>query len=292
MADHASLRRCMRILLVAALLLPFFVQAQPEDWYQVELLVFSSPAGENAELWEATPAIAYPDAGQFLVEQGERSATASQAGAASALAAAGPTPFATLPATQRELASQASAMQRSGRYRILFHEAWLQPIENQSTAVPIVLDHSGDGGQWPALQGTIKLYRSGDLQLETNLWLNTQGEYLNSAWRMPTPPRGPASGVHAAPAQTAPAPSSAAAAGQEYPYRHAVLLDQKRGVNSGELLYIDHPMLGVVAKITALSALEPAATAPLENTPPPKPATDTPLENTPPPEPATDTPPG
>jgi hypothetical protein len=276
MAD-CVITRCLRVLLGAALLLPLCAQAQQARWYQVEVLVFSYPAGGAAEQWEATPKLAYPTVTQRLTGAREQSAVVPQADAASPPAAVQPIPFATLPATQRELARQADAMQRSGRYQILFHEAWLQPMANQAAAVPIVLDHSGDGGPWPALQGTIKLYHSGDLQLETNLWLNTQGEYLHSSWRMPPPPLGPASGIRETPAQAVPdASGPAAPADKEYPFRHAVLLNQTRHLRSGELLYIDHPMMGVLAKITAITEAQPTVTAQPETKPSLQPATPTP----------------
>jgi len=269
-----SLAQFVRILIGTALLLSLSVQAQTESWYRVELLVFSYPAGGTAEQWEATPELTYPQATQFLTEPGEQAASAQQAGPANVPVPVQPTPFATLPSTLREFGSKADAMQRSGRYRILFHETWLQPMANQSAAVPIVLDHSGDGGQWPALQGSIKLYMSGDLYLETNLWLNTQGEYLHSSWRMPPPPLGPASSVPEMPVPTAPQPQDSAASptapGSVYPFRHAVLLQQTRRMRSAEVNYIDHPMLGVVAKITALSGVEPETTAQPETTVPPK----------------------
>jgi hypothetical protein len=258
----------VRFLIGAALLLPLATQAQTEGLYQVELLVFSYPAGGTAEQWEATPDLAYPEATRFLTMPGERSAAALPV--ADAPVPAQPPSFATLPATQREFASKADAMQRSGRYQILFHETWLQPMTNQSAAVPIVLDRSGDGGQWPALQGTITLYMSSDVNLETNLWLNTQGEYLHSMWRMPPPPLGPASSARETPLQTAPelhdTTANPVAPGSAYPFRHAVLLQQTRRMRSGEVNYLDHPMLGVVAKITALSEVEPEATAPPEAT--------------------------
>lgn len=38
-----------------------------------------------------------------------------------------------------------------------------------------------------------------------------------------------------------------------YPYRHAVLLQQHRRMRSAEVHYLDHPMLGVVVKLTPLS---------------------------------------
>jgi len=248
------------LIFCAALLLPSVALAQADSWYRVELLVFSYPAGGTAEKWEATPDLAYPDNARFLTSPGDRSALSgpvpngsTTGDEPSAAASLQPTPFATLPSTQREFAGKAESMQRSGRYRILFHEAWLQPMMGQSAAFPIVLDRSGDGGQWPALQGTIKLYESNDINLETNLWLNTQGEYLHSAWRMPPPPLGPPS--------IAPRPQSAVAAANDrtYPYRHAVLLKQKHLLGKGEANYIDHPMLGVLVKVLPVSEIDQGA---------------------------------
>ncbi len=261
-----------RILVGVALLLPLATQAQTESLYQVELLVFSYPAGGTEEQWEATPDLAYPATTRFLTMPGEQ---AGQVAPTHTPVPAQPTPFVTLPASQREFGSKADTMQRSGRYRILFHEAWLQPMTSQSGTLPIVLDHSGDGGQWPALQGTITLYLSGDVNLETNLWLNTQGEYLNSSWRMPPPPLGPVSSS----ARGAPLPSISGSrgtaatpesSGSAYPFRHAVLLQQVRRMRSGEVAYIDHPMLGVVAKITALGEVAPEASATPEAAPNPE----------------------
>jgi Peptidoglycan-binding protein, CsiV len=248
-----------RLLIGAALLFPFYAHAQMERLYRVELMVFSYPGGGASEQWDATPDLAYPESTRALI-----SATPPDP--------LHPTPFATLPSAQRELDGKATEMQRSGRYHILFHEAWIQPMTSESEATSIVLDRSGDGGQWPALQGTIKLYLSNDINLETNLWLNTQGEYLHSAWRMPQPPLGPPS-VALQPQSIVSEPKD-----RTYPYRHAVLLQQTRHMRSGEVNYIDHPMLGVVVKVMPLSGIGPEAPAQSGTTTEPKPG----LETTPP----------
>jgi hypothetical protein len=251
MADRSPAQYARILICCALYLLPHATQAQTESVYKVELLVFSYPLGGTAEQWDATPDLAYPKLKHFLTLPGDPTATALTAGPA------------TLPSTQREFAGRADSMQRSGRYRILFHEAWIQPMVEQSAALPIVLDRSGDGGQWPALQGSIKLYTMNDLYLETNLWLNTQGEYLHSTWRMPPPPLGPRF-----------VESSSAISEQtdkDYPYRHAVLLQQTRHMRSGEVTYIDHPMIGVVVKITALSGAVPETTLQPEANVPQKP---------------------
>lgn len=229
-----------QLILGTTLLLSFHAQSQTESLYRVELLVFSYPAGGTSEQWEATPELAYPKSARPLIKTPSPDLML-------------PTPFATLPATQRELAGKAAEMQRSGRYHILFHETWIQPIDSAAESMPLVLDSSGDGGEWPTLQGTINLYTAPDLTLDTNLWLNTQGEYLHSAWRMPPPPLGPASLER----QTA---SATAPQHRNYPFRHAVLLKQTQRMRSDEISYVDHPMLGVIAKVTALGAPEPNST--------------------------------
>ncbi len=186
-----------------------------------------------------------------------------------------PTPFMVLPAEAREFRGKAAYMERNGPYRILFHEVWWQPVSSARAALPIVLDQSGDDQAYPALQGTIKLHRSRFLHVETRLWLNTDGDYLPGTWRMPAPPLAPTSlELIAAPVPPAnpvgpdavvgynpqwdiaggllddPEPE----AGPAYPYRHAVLLQQQRRMRSNEVHYIDHPLFGLVIKLTPLDA--------------------------------------
>jgi hypothetical protein len=167
-----------------------------------------------------------------------------------------------------------------------------------------VLDHSGDDQQWPPLQGSINLFLTRYLHLETDLWLNTGGDYLPGGWRMPAPPFGPPSlvieeeaeidisaaidalstggaadpaavpaddpgqapeaamGGDASPRDTTPAPGEmAAAAAPVYPFRHAVQLQQTRRMRSGEVHYIDHPLLGIIVKLTPVTAQDLSAVA-------------------------------
>jgi hypothetical protein len=48
---------------------------------------------------------------------------------------------------------------------------------------------------------------------------------------------------------------------QQYPYRHAVLLQQKRRMRSEEIHYIDHPLLGIVVTLTPMTPEELEAQA-------------------------------
>ncbi len=203
-------------------------------------------------------------------------------------AAALPTPFIALPHPRRELHGKSAYMQRTGRYRTLFHETWVQPVASEARAIPLVLDDSGALESWPRLQGTVKLHLSRYLHIETNLWLNTSGDYLPGTWRMPAAPLGPPSLIVEAPepelepyyVNQVPAPEEEEAldpnalpleaAGPVYPWRHAVLMQQSRRMRSNEIHYLDHPLLGVVIKFTPLddeqlaemAAAEAASAAP------------------------------
>lgn len=276
-----------RILASACLLAASTSFAQADRWFRIELLVFSHKSSQSTEQWDATPKLTYPDPARFLIYPDRIAAnrkkhpTVSEvdrfgrqtvdavskpmsSANASGASAAGPA-FVTLPASQQEFRGKAAYMQRSGRYRTLFHEAWVQPVPDKAAALPIIVDQSGDTGQWPLLQGSITIYLSRYLHLKTNLWLNTTGDYLPGVWRMPAPPLGPPSLIieepddvvrvwDSAAAQSANAADGAGPdAGPIYPFRHAVLLQQQRRMRSSEVHYIDNPKLGVVIKITPVT---------------------------------------
>jgi hypothetical protein len=268
-------------LCLLALLLADAAPAQEERWYRVELLVFSQQAqgAGSGEQWVAIPELAYPEPLRFLIEPGRIAANLRAYRGRSSIdgygrqiidvrSPAGGEPdtggdaagsaFTLLPASELEFRDKAVQMSRSGRYRTLFHEAWQQPVGDKAAAVPIALDHSGDGGHWPALQGSINLYLSRYIHLQTNLWLNTNGEYFPGAWRMPPPPLAPPSLIVTGLPAQAEQPywvtheAESAAPGAVYPYRHAVLLRQSRRMRSNEIHYIDHPLMGLLVKLTPL----------------------------------------
>lgn len=299
--------------------------AQDERWYRVELLAFSQRGNELAEQWEPTPQLRYPEMARFLMRPDEvptdssevpdtstpATETGTQTGAAEEAVINAEdilsepsfeNAFVLLSSEQHELSAAANTMNRTGRYRVLFHGAWTQPVAARSEALPIILERSGDTGHWPALQGSIKLYLSRYLHLETNLWLNTNGDYLKGSWRMSPPPLAPesvlsedgsallaklesnedAAEIVRPDTDTAgDRPSNLYWLERErlekerlaeqqvhlqpvYPFRHAALLQQKRRMRSKEVHYIDHPMLGLIIKLTPLETQELGWVAPAQ----------------------------
>ncbi|TXS92983.1 hypothetical protein FV139_13595 [Parahaliea maris] len=193
-----------------------------------------------------------------------------------------PTPWVVRPAAEQEFRGKAAYMERRGGYQMLFHQAWLQPMAGENEARAIIIDDSGSEASYPRLQGSVRIYVSRFLHIDTHLWLNTEGEYLPGDWRMPAPPLAPASlsivepldpnefgeyvvradavldgtawtdGEAVSPGEIAVNPTPGALP-PPYPYRHAIVLQQHRRMRSTEVHYLDHPMLGVVVKLTPLS---------------------------------------
>ncbi len=305
--------------LLPGLLSPAAPAAEETDLYRVELLLFVNEGNQGAEQWAPYPELAYPESARFLIdpdylettlaafpgdaelddrgrqlismpEESEEDAEqrpAPPAGTPEVTEDAEPEPeppvrlYHLLPRSEREINTW--GVSRSERYRILFHEAWIQPVGEAEQALPIVLDRSGNSGDWPLWQGSIRLFRKPFLQLETNLWLNTQAGYFPPGWQMPPPPIGPASvlvdglppheylALQAAEEEAerlllegTPAPPATAAAAPpqppepSWPFRHSVLLQQERGMRSGEVHYLDHPLLGLVIKLTPFDPEAPA----------------------------------
>ena len=106
-----------------------------------------------------------------------------------------PKAFVKLPAAELEFRRQAQRLTRSASTDVLFHAAWLQPASNPDTAVPIILDSAAPQGEYPELQGSIRIYSRRYLHVESQLWLNTAGGYLDrhlvDQWSTPTPPLAP-----------------------------------------------------------------------------------------------------
>ncbi len=79
-------------------------------------------------------------------------------------------PFYRLPDEMRELNPQAQAIRWSKAYRLLFHEAWRQPIKNQTEAPGILLSGGEQYGDHFELEGSLTLSVSRYLHVNTNLW--------------------------------------------------------------------------------------------------------------------------
>ena len=182
-----------------------------------------------------------------------------------------------LPLSEHRNRAQWRGIHRQKGARVLFQEAWRQPVPSRERAVPLVIQSIGDT-DYPALQGTILLYVARYLHLETNLWLNLSRADLPPGWSMPPPPAPPPQWQPkedfelrvdlAADFATAESnhnrtlpdslsgPATSAAESFDVghwfnqpsylPFNHALSMQQRRRLRGGEQHYLDHPHLGIL----------------------------------------------
>lgn len=156
----------MRVLLVIALLsaplLATVVDAR-ERWWTVEAIVFerTSDGGLGSELWSTR--IDEPRSDLALTPGGGIGLLAAGSTHASSIEA--------VPAAELAYGGVASRLTRSGRYRALLHRGWRQPALSATEALPVRLA----GGDGNSVRGTVRLYASQHLHIETHLLYDRAG---------------------------------------------------------------------------------------------------------------------
>lgn len=241
--------------------------------YQVELIVFErrgSGPGTDDESWQKNTQLEYPAKWRRLIDPKEVATTPESAAvddeflqtlaqergqSQTAFAQPGSNAVSEylvyLPAEQRNLQNTRSALAR--RYRILFHETWLQPMEPVEKATPLILHGGNQYDRYFELQGTLTLGVSRFLHVQTDLWLSefTTNSYQESSYgiQLPLEPWEQAETANRTWEGATPE-SGNEIVEPAYRVNQVITLRQKRRMRSGELHYLDHPRLAALIKIT------------------------------------------
>jgi hypothetical protein len=257
-----------------------------EGWYQVELIVFARKDSTGQEHWPNNIKLRYPGDWVELKDPTTPQESADETGISTPEQSPvdlTKEPYYLLPASERSLNAEAQRLQRNSNFEVLFHNAWRQVITNEKTAKAIIINGGPSFGQHQALEGNIRLSVATYLKFQTNLWfaeydLNV-GQEVTRQWpEIPLRPNLTKSSLstlsldseleleralaneNAAWANGTFDPDAEASEPTDnYLTRQIILLQQERDMRSSEVHYIDHPVLGVIIKITPYSA-EPAAT--------------------------------
>ena len=170
--------------------------AQP-PFYDVELIIFTNKyPNDDGEQWD-TPDPEATRPSDFFPEDH----------------------FTELAADSYSIENISYALQRSGRYSVLFHRAWRQPANDKAHAVAYPI-HALAGNRRNRIEGVVTLVRERFLHLDVDIQLvsattNTEVLYSNSPARQPV-----------------------------------FTLIETRRVKSNVLHYFDHPRFGMIAKVT------------------------------------------
>lgn len=240
-----------------------------EGWYQVELIVFARESDANQEHWPSNIKLRYPADWVELkdVSGAENSIDLTKEA------------FYRLPASERQLNTQAQKLERNPRFQVLFHNAWRQTITNEKAAKAVLIQGGQTFGQHKELEGSIRLSVATYLKLQTNLWysqfdLNVGQEQTRQWPELPKQPNylvAPIAGLsldssleleQALAVENQQWDSNTlissdnddAATGNNYLTRQIILLQQARDMRSNEVHYIDHPVVGIIAHVTPYPA--------------------------------------
>lgn len=266
---------------VASVLVSPLVLAQPkthEGWYQVEMIVIARKDDTGQEHWPTNIKLRYP--GDW-VELKDPNTPAPNSAADSSISSATSTvdltteAFYLLPASERQLNTQAQKLQRNPRFEVLFHNAWRQVITNKKASKAVIINGGQTFGQHQALEGSIRLSVATYLELQTNLWLSqfdvNVGQEITQTWpEIPLRPNYTAttintlsldSEVEAELEQALAAESPQWSTGNfdvnptaqdadAFVTRQIIVLQQERDMRSSEVHYLDHPVLSVIIQVT------------------------------------------
>ena len=314
-----AINRLLSALFMSGLLLAsMHTYAQHSDshetnWYKVEIFIFANEAGNSAqgELWPSEHRLRYPNNSVQLTIPAEHSSQALQFSdntdsAGTTFSATLNTPentnpqldsnrgsithtpvaFEKLTVDQLTLTQQASILAKQNDFRPLFHQAWLQTMEDRDNSLAIIIRGGDPFDDHFELEGTIKLSVERYLHIQTDLWLS---RFINAAasekpnWD--TLPKVPALEManNTDPNRLfidASAPFAAInrqdsfdfIEQRQYRVDSTVVVRQDRRMRSEELHYIDHPLLGVLIKVIP-HEVKPAQTEQAPITEPEQPPT-------------------
>jgi hypothetical protein len=247
-----------------------------QGWYQVEMIVFARRHVTTEEQWPKTIKLRYPTR---WVNLKNPDSLANAIPDSNAISSSGSIdlasePYWQLPATERALNNQARALERNPDYQLLFHQAWRQQITSERQASAILINGGKTYGKHQELEGSITLSVATYLKISTNLWFSqfdpapteisldmTEPDADTNQWpEIPLRPDYISSTIAPTSQDSTQSISTEQAspllnlpvAEEKDPYipRLIVLMKQMRDMRSSEVHYLDHPLLGVVIKIT------------------------------------------
>ncbi len=258
-------------------------EEEPIRWYQIELLAFSqSISSQGDEQWRPDIALAYPPNWKQLkiplsinaiesentesptdevIPETTDSLVKDNSSVATDLSTE---PYYLLPEEDHELNANARALNRDKRYRVLFHQSWRQPVVDLDNAPSLLISGGDSFSNHHELEGSITISVARYLHLHTNLWFSEfTRNYGQEQGQWPALPIRPdlrqvESQEWSASLEESDAWSNFSGPESEFekilnqPYvlDRVVLVKQKRRMRSGELHFIDHPLLGLLIKVT------------------------------------------
>ena len=164
--------------------------------------------------------------------------------------------FLALPPEAHRLTATNRALNQSAQYRILFHNAWRQPMTPRNAAAAVGIVGGRQYNEHSELEGSVTFYFNNAedrLIFNGNLWHSSFNTQDNSTeeWTLPVIP-----GVLVGAGESTSEPP------EEYFVNRILQLREVREMRELELHYLDHPALGVLVQITPYTPPSPVVVEP------------------------------
>lgn len=281
-----------------ALIAASFGAAAQDKLYQIELITFARTAVDLQEVFPKNLNLSYPlntielkdpnkipeastsetSFSQFQNNEIAASDIASTTNASEAVSIdLTRTPFYVLPTSELQLKAQADRLTRDGRYRLLTHLAWRQPLSTPNKPTTVFIDGGEAFGKHRELEGSIAFSLGQVAHVHPRIWLTQFAPFYGQAeseWpNLPLTPaqkRSQWEAPNVSPSTSLPSDAWSLTTSDESntesadPYlpQRIVMVDEDVRVRLNENYYIDHPVLGIVVRITPYNGQSA-----IENTP-------------------------
>jgi len=230
-------------------------------WYNVEVIIFSQDSQQfrDSELWPMDVPLPKEADARSLRPAVRGGAALTQASA-----------FTLIPNNELTLNGEAARISSAPELKMLLHLGWRQPGLSQDQAVSIrvhdgMLEDGSINSRGMAIQPAEPYRMEGTLKLVLSRYLHIYADLL---YREPQPENatpdlfngtqsGTSTDAAAMPSTDASASqadlfaqAAAPLSGETMPRYRIYHLQQSRRMRSGELHYIDHPVLGLIIRVT------------------------------------------
>lgn len=258
-----------------------------QQWYQVEVFVFANNNlnSSNEEQWPTELTLKYPSnyivlnhntVATNLETTDELSGTENQLENSNNIPAT-TQPFRVLAEDQLLLTTQVKKIIQQHDYRSLFHQAWRQQIGDRENAKNIIITGGQQFDSHYELEGSIKLSVERYLHIDTDLWLNqfvsNTGKEQHLWSPLPPLPKSIDDGMADEAITTNNSFSfnqptlffsgrNSQLKSEQYTVDQTIVLQQHRRMRSNELHYIDHPLMGLLIKVTPYTPITKGDTIP------------------------------
>jgi len=175
-----------------------------------------------------------------------------------------------LPSSARQFQDTNRALSEAGRYRVMYHNAWRQPMRGSNQAIPVWIEGGNRFGQRHELEGSLNFrFNPGQdrVVLDVRLWLTQFSAMPPIGGRLISLPELPTSVINQRSAENSPGE-------QQWHIAQVVPVLNTREMRSNEFHYLDHPAVGVLVQIQPYT-VPPLPEAGLELEPEPAPAPST-----------------